>query len=224
LSRVTALRPRPAVTWQAVCLVLCCLGALALGGRATAASGALLPPSSPGDGEPVAIVLVRHAEKGIGGENDPRLTAAGMQRARALADLLSRETVTHLFATEYRRTRDTLVPLAEKAGVEITVVPAREPQRLLEKLASLPAGSLAVVAGHSNTIPDLVEALATPAAHEEPAPAVEPIREDEHNRLYIVIRPALPSPPGDGGSPASGTGPSSMGVRVLRLSYGAGSP
>jgi phosphohistidine phosphatase SixA len=167
---------------------------------------------------------VRHAEKETGGENDPQLTAAGLQRARALADLLSRETVTHLFATEYRRTRDTLVPLAKKAGVEITVVPAREPQRLLEKLAALPAGSLAVVAGHSNTIPGLVEALSTPATHEDAAPAVEPIREDEHDRLYIVIRPALPSSPGHGGSPTSGTGQGSAAVRVLRLSYGAGSP
>ena len=224
MSRVTALRPRPAATWRAVCLVLCSLGSLALGSRATVAGGALLPASSPGIDEPVAIVLVRHAEKETGGENDPRLTAAGLQRARDLADLLSRETVTHIFATEYRRTRDTLVPLAEQAGVKITVVPAREPQRLLEKLASLPAGSLAVVAGHSNTIPDLVEALATPAAHEDPAPAVEPIRENEHDRLYIVIRPAAPSPPGDDGSPASGTGSISRGVRVLRLSYGAGSP
>lgn len=209
MFRAMTSQRRPAAAWRARLLILCCVGSLAPGSLATAAGEALLPTSSFGDDEPVAIVLVRHAEKETGEGSDPPLTAAGWERARALAGILSRETVTHLFATEYRRTRDTLAPLAERTGVEITVVSAREPQRLLENLASLPAGSLAVVSGHSNTIPELVEALATP---EDPAPGVESIREDEHDRLYVVIRPA----PGTGSRPT--------GVRVLRLSYGAGSP
>jgi phosphohistidine phosphatase SixA len=109
--------------------------------------------------EPTVIFLVRHAEAAQDGTRDPGLSERGSERAHALAEMLAAAGVTHLFASEYKRTQETLAPLAEQRELEVTVVSAREPEAQVEALRALPARSVAVVAGHSNTVPRLVEKL-----------------------------------------------------------------
>lgn len=121
-----------------------------------------------------SVLLVRHAEKGGGDARDPELSEAGEERAVELARLLSEAGVTHLFSTPYRRTRATLAPLAEAQGLSVTTYDPRELAALARQLAGLPGGSVAVVAGHSNTTPALYEVLGgTPRA----------LVETEHGRL-----------------------------------------
>ncbi len=108
---------------------------------------------------PSVVFLVRHAEKAADDERDPSLSEVGQERARALAHALGDAGVTHLFASEYRRTQLTLAPLAKATGVEVVVVSAREPEAQVAALRELPPGSVAVVAGHSNTVPDLAKRL-----------------------------------------------------------------
>ncbi|MFY0534577.1 histidine phosphatase family protein [Nannocystis pusilla] len=67
---------------------------------------------------------MRHGEKAADDPSDPSLSPAGEARAKALAELLGHAGVTHLFASEYRRTQATLRPLADAAGLQITVLPA----------------------------------------------------------------------------------------------------
>ena len=128
---------------------------------------------------PKTVVLVRHAEKGADDPRDPGLSAAGEQRARELARLLGRAGVTHLYASEFRRTRATLEPLSLVCGAAIQTVSARDPEALVSALAELPRGSLAVVAGHSNTVPALVHLLA-------PKHEAFVLSEGDHDRLYAV--------------------------------------
>ena len=127
------------------------------------------------------VVLVRHAEKAADDPRDPSLTAAGKRRAEALATILGSAGVTHLFCSEFRRTRDTLAPLASSRGLELTVVPAREPTQLVAALHALPAGAVAVVAGHSNTVPELVHALGGP---------VGSMTDEQYDRLFLLVLPA----------------------------------
>jgi len=132
------------------------------------------PPSARAQDEPGAayakllypktIVVVRHAEKD-GDPRDPSLSEEGAVRAQALARLLGHADVTHLLASEFKRTRETLEPLQQALilsgrEVAIQVVPALDPRAMLSALRELPRGSVAVVAGHSNTVPALVDALA----------------------------------------------------------------
>src|SRR3546814_16685724 len=57
---------------------------------------------------PVATyVVVRPAEKVDDGSRDPSLTDAGRARAHALAELLRSRAVVAVYATDFRRTRDT---------------------------------------------------------------------------------------------------------------------
>ena len=116
---------------------------------------------APAPPKPVAVFLLRHAETAepTGSGGDPQLSDKGKERALDLAQLLGKSGATHLFATEFTRTQSTLAPLADKLGLAVEKVPAGEAARQAELLRALPPGSVAVVAGHSNTIPALVESL-----------------------------------------------------------------
>lgn len=130
---------------------------------------------------PHAIVLVRHAEKAAEPANDPALSDAGVARAQRLAQMLARSGVTHLYATEFVRTKDTLAPLSAAAQRPVTTVAARDAKGLLSALDSLPRGALAVVAGHSNTVPALVERLS--GGRTKPA-----IDDSEYDKLFLVLQ------------------------------------
>src|SRR5882762_5377478 len=65
------------------------------------------------------IILVRHAEKGDDGTKDPELTDAGKQRAESLAKLLSKAKVDAIYSTAFKRTQNTVTPLAQQKGLTI---------------------------------------------------------------------------------------------------------
>jgi len=109
------------------------------------------------------VFVVRHAEKEAEGD-DPPLSAAGRARAERLAMILADVRLAACLATEYRRTRETVEPAARTAGVAVESIAARDLPALLVRLESLPEGSAALVAGHSNTVPALLAALGAPEA------------------------------------------------------------
>lgn len=105
---------------------------------------------------PEAVYLVRHAEKVKSTTNrDPGLTLEGMQRSRALAKRLSGFHIDHIYSTQYQRTRLTVTPTAKMQQLEIEIYSAQKPQDLIKKIKSACKQNI-LVAGHSNTIPDLL--------------------------------------------------------------------
>ena len=102
------------------------------------------------------LYLLRHFDKQPGG-NDPALTLLGQQRAAQLALVLADAGVQEIYSTDYNRTRETVMPLAQKLGLRIKFY---DPDKLAELAATL-ANSTAtvVIAGHSNTTPTLVRLL-----------------------------------------------------------------
>ncbi len=111
------------------------------------------------DGGIVQVFLVRHCEKDTRVQKDPPLSPSGWERAKRLSHVLGSAGVTHLFSSDYARTQMTLTPLATRSALGITIYDARKPAELIKKLRGLPPGSVAVVAGHSNTTPQLYSAL-----------------------------------------------------------------
>lgn len=150
---------------------------------ACATTGSAGKSSSP----PTIVFFVRHAEKASDDPRDPSLSEAGRARALVLADLLAQAGVTHLFATEYRRTRETLEPLASKLGMEIWKTSSKATDVLVRAIEALPAGSVAVVAGHSNTIPLVIRRLGGEVARIKEAPEGPMLEDDEYDRLFVVI-------------------------------------
>jgi phosphohistidine phosphatase SixA len=116
---------------------------------------------------PAVVLLVRHAEKEAAPADDPGLTAVGKQRAAELARVIQAWSaggapVRALFATELKRTQQTLQPVAAATGVAVSVVSAKDTAALVKEIMAV-EGGLVVVAGHSNTVPDIVRALGGPA-------------------------------------------------------------
>jgi broad specificity phosphatase PhoE len=148
------------------------------------------------------VILVRHAEKDPQGDaQDPGLSEAGNARAEALARLLAPAKPTHLYASEYQRTQRTLAPLAAKLGLKLEPQPAAKSTELAERLRALPEGSVSVVAGHSNTIPALAEAL---GGHLEGLVKGQ-LGENEFGRVFVLTLP-----------PASASG---VATTTLELGY-----
>lgn len=144
-----------------------------------------LMPFAAATADLTGVVVVRHAEKADDGTPDPPLAPEGRTRARALADALDRGTVAGLIASQYQRTRQTLAVLAERHGLDITVIPAESGEidahvdAVVSAVRASDAEGILVIAGHSNTVPMIVEKLT--------GRAVSPIPESEYDRLYLLL-------------------------------------
>ena len=126
---------------------------------------------------PRTVYIVRHAEKVLSGK-DPELTPAGHSRAAALARMLPSKGLDHVFATEFKRTRQTVEPAAKIAGQSVKVVSAGDPAGLVRRLMAMESGATALVAGHSNTIGPILVALGLKGK--------VTITEQQHDDLFVV--------------------------------------
>jgi phosphohistidine phosphatase SixA len=135
-----------------------------------------LSETEPAARHPVVIYLVRHAEKASSGK-DSELTEGGRERALTLARTLSDAGIDTIYSTDFKRTRDTAAPLAERLGLEIRIYDWDALEALATNLQC--AGGRHLVVGHSDTTPQLVGMLGG-----EPGPAVD--ERGEYDRLYVV--------------------------------------
>lgn len=130
------------------------------------------------------VILVRHAEKEVitNGDKmmqaDPPLSAEGKQRAENLVAALQAYTPTAVFSSNYERTRATVTPLSGKHGLEIQYYDPRNQQALADKIKTM-TGQTIVVAGHSNTVPGLVNLLTGENKYEN-------LDESVYNKIFIV--------------------------------------
>ncbi|MDX1476341.1 MAG: phosphoglycerate mutase family protein [Saprospiraceae bacterium] len=128
--------------------------------------------------------VLRHAEKAeppADAPGDPHLSVKGHARAAQLAKLLEHASLTDIFSSEYRRTQETVAPLAGQQGLSVQSYNPADLQDFAGHLTQQ-SGRILVV-GHSNTTPELVRLLGG-----EPG---EPIDDaTEFDRLYILYRPA----------------------------------
>ncbi len=145
----------------------------------------LTTPETRADTSPQSrVFLVRHAEKADDGTKDPPLLPRGVARATCLAGMLGNVELTHVFATDLQRTELTVRPTAASHELEVVTFPASDIDALANALRGLPDGSVALVAGHSNTIPKLTEMLGAPL---QGLNAKGHIPEQEHDRLIEVV-------------------------------------
>lgn len=108
---------------------------------------------------PTTFILLRHAEKDMKqSTNDPDLSEVGKKRAERLASMLDKTNITAIYSSDYKRTRQTVQPLAQKKGLIVqTYVPNKEED--IDMMLAKNKGGTVVVAGHSNTIPQFANYL-----------------------------------------------------------------
>lgn len=144
--------------------------------------------AAPAAGEPsgaTVVVVVRHAEKAADDARDPALNEAGTARALRLAERLAAAGLDAVYATQFRRTQQTAAPAAARAGIDVAIRPVDKANadtygdQLARDLRALPAGSTALVVGHSNTVPGIVTAISGQPAPEMP--------ETEYDRYTVIV-------------------------------------
>lgn len=126
------------------------------------------------------IVVVRHAEKSTDDPRDPSLSAAGIERAKALRDVLKDAGVSTIYVTNLKRTRQTAQPLADLSGITMSERPATlAAADLARDVLSYATGKSVLIVGHSNTVPQIIQALS--------GIVVAPIGDDEYDHLFTIV-------------------------------------
>ena len=125
------------------------------------------------------VYVVRHAEKLDPSDPDSPLSPEGQVRARELAKTLARAGVQRIYATTKLRTQQTVAPLAEQRDLELVLLDPGAVDELVRRITTDDAGMVVVVAGHSNTVPNIVKGLSTVE--------VAGIPEERYDRLFKVV-------------------------------------
>jgi phosphohistidine phosphatase SixA len=112
----------------------------------------------------MALYLVRHAKAGSRSHEEPdeerALNDAGLQQATRIGELLAANGIERILTSRYTRCVETVLPLAERAGVGIEVheslaeeADVEQAWELLEQLA----GTNAVLCSHGNILSPLLD-------------------------------------------------------------------
>lgn len=149
-----------------------------------------------------AVILVRHGEKTHAPKDNPPLSRAGEDRARALLETLRDAGLTTIITTDQQRTRMTAAPLLAALQLKEQIVPRTEkPEDDAEAIGAVvgKVGGTVLVVSHQLTIPRIIGALG--------GPAVPTVCDVEFSNLYILI-------------PAT----TSRELRLIRSHFGAPDP
>jgi len=132
------------------------------------------------------VIFVRHAEKATMPENDPGLTLAGERRVaeltRQLVDADVVAGIDAVYSTPFRRTEETVRPVAEVLGLPVNSYDAANTEEIMERIVKEHKGKIILVVGHSNTLPALIGNMGA-------SKKVPEIAENEYDNIYIVSIP-----------------------------------
>lgn len=136
-------------------------------------------------GGKITIILLRHAEKDTSpgaDRSDPDLTAAGRERAERLIETVQKYKPDLIYTTPFRRTKLTVLPLAEKSDaryrIPIRVYDFNKLEELAGELLKTNARAVVVV-GHNDTTPELANLLVRQDKYKE-------LADDEYDKIWII--------------------------------------
>lgn len=125
-----------------------------------------------------SFIFVKHAEKELFG-TDPVLTAEGLERAEKLAVILSENELDRVYSTDYNRTTQTASPTAIDQGLTITSYGGFDHDLVIDDILENVTGGKVLIVGHSNTVPDFLNALTGTLSYMD-------ISEEVFDNLFIV--------------------------------------
>lgn len=133
----------------------------------------------------ITIILLRHAEKDLSPGVDkvnPDLSAAGRERAERLVETVKKYKPNQIFSTNFKRTSQTVTPLAvnlhPEYRLQIQKYDHSELEEFAEKLLKSNGGTI-VVAGHNTTTPTLANLLVKQEKYKY-------LDESEYNKIWII--------------------------------------
>jgi 2,3-bisphosphoglycerate-dependent phosphoglycerate mutase len=125
------------------------------------------------------FVLIRHAEKYLTqSTNDPDLSAEGKKRAQRLTAMFNEGEVTAIYSTPYKRTRQTVEPLATNKRLTVSEYSGNKEDEI-DAMLKAHAGGTIIVVGHSNTIPWFANKLLGIEKY-------RPMEDDDYDNVWMV--------------------------------------
>lgn len=123
--------------------------------------------------------LIRHAEKirVDSAESNPDLNEKGLIRAERWKNYFLDKDVTKIYSTNYKRTYNTVKPLASEKNIEIFFYSPSDIE--YDEFIKSNFGDTTLVVGHSNTIPGFVNELIDYEYYQQ-------IDDFNNSNLYVV--------------------------------------
>lgn len=123
------------------------------------------------------LILIRHAEKNDS-STDPELSEKGKLRAQKLSDLFVDVKIDKLYSTPYNRTKQTLAIVATEKDLKIETYNPSDIS-FSDNLLENNLGKTALIVGHSNTIPNLVNSLINENKYKQ-------LEENEFGKIWVL--------------------------------------
>lgn len=126
------------------------------------------------------VYVVRHAERDLSdtANHDPNLSLFGHQRALDLAEMFKREKLSAIFSTPFKRTMQTVLPLAQ--GYKMEPLPYTNTAAIATRVMQEYKGKNVLIVAHSNTILPIVKAFGAKTSLTE-------LVEDDYDWLFTVV-------------------------------------
>ncbi len=132
------------------------------------------------------IIFFRHAEQTSHDEADPPLSEAGQRRVaeltRQLVDADVVAGIDAIYSTSYKRSMETVRPLADQLNLPVNTYDADDTEQVLETILKNHKGKIILVVGHSNTLPVMIANLGA-------SKNVPPMAQNEFDNIYIISIP-----------------------------------
>jgi broad specificity phosphatase PhoE len=126
---------------------------------------------------PTTLLIVRHADRA--GTRD-ELDAAGVLRAKDLVRVVERAGISAIYHSNTARARDTAAPLALALGLAPIERSATDVAGLVAAILDDHRGQHVLVVGHSNTVPQIINAAG--------GPALPDLEHEEYDGLFVLTR------------------------------------
>jgi len=133
----------------------------------------------------LTVILLRHAEKDTSSgasKSDPELMAEGRQRAERLIETVKKYKPDLIYSTRYRRTKATVLPLAETIDasyrIPIRIYNFDKLEEFAEEILQSKARTIVVV-GHNTTTPEMANLLIKQKRYKA-------LDDAEYDKIWIV--------------------------------------
>jgi broad specificity phosphatase PhoE len=141
-----------------------------------------------GTANSTTVIVIRHAEKDGGNQVDPKLSAAGAERAQRLARMFGAVDVPGrldaIYVTNTLRSRLTAAPLAERLSLPLSVAAGTDATALAQRVLREHGGGRVLIVAHLDTLPAIVSSL----SGIDDIPKVDA---EDYGIIYIVTVPRI---------------------------------
>ena len=133
----------------------------------------------PTESKTTTFYFIRHAEKNTSNpaDRDPDLVMEGVLRAARWSSIFNRIDFDIIYSTDYKRTRNTALPIAEQKKLPLTFYSPNGFDSV--DFLKNNFGKTVLIVGHSNTVPSMVNALIGEKQYKQ-------IKETNYKNLYII--------------------------------------